>query len=123
MVGGAQAHARARPHTLNSVPARHFIGPVRRPCPPDGGPGQDGGPTGDEYRGVETSPGQAWPVPRARGGTAPRGTSRGAAPGSDLADLLAQVARGDQAAFEAVYDRVAAPVFGTVRSVLRDPSL
>jgi RNA polymerase sigma-70 factor (ECF subfamily) len=33
------------------------------------------------------------------------------------------VATGDEAAFEAVYDRVAAPVFGTVRSVMRDPSL
>jgi RNA polymerase sigma-70 factor (ECF subfamily) len=37
--------------------------------------------------------------------------------------LLALVAKGDQAAFEALYDRVAAPVFGTVRSVVRDPSL
>jgi RNA polymerase sigma-70 factor, ECF subfamily len=44
-------------------------------------------------------------------------------PGGDLATLLAQVARGDQAAFEAVYDQAAAPVFGTVRRVLRDPSL
>ena len=47
----------------------------------------------------------------------------GTAPGPDLAALLGQVAKGDQAAFEAVYDRVAAPVFGTVRSVVRDPSL
>jgi RNA polymerase sigma-70 factor, ECF subfamily len=47
----------------------------------------------------------------------------GTAPGPDLAALLAQVAKGDQAAFETVYDRVAAPVFGTVRSVVRDPSL
>ena len=37
--------------------------------------------------------------------------------------MLARVARGDEAAFEAVYDQVAAPVFGTVRGVLRDPSL
>jgi len=41
----------------------------------------------------------------------------------DLAALLALVAKGDQAAFEAVYDRVAAPVFGTVRSVVRDAGL
>jgi RNA polymerase sigma-70 factor (ECF subfamily) len=67
---------------------------------------------------VPRAPGGAAP-----GGAAPRGTSRGTAAGSELADLLAQVARGDQAAFEAVYDRVAAPVFGTVCSVLRDPSL
>ena len=45
------------------------------------------------------------------------------APGADLAALLALVARGDHAAFAEVYDRVAAPVFGTVRSVVRDPSL
>ena len=44
-------------------------------------------------------------------------------PGADLATLLTQVARGDHAAFAEVYDRVAAPVFGTVRSVVRDPSL
>ena len=44
-------------------------------------------------------------------------------PGADLAALLALVARGDHAAFAEVYDRVAAPVFGTVRSVVRDPSL
>ena len=54
---------------------------------------------------------------------AARGRAVGTAPGPDLAALLAEVAKGDQAAFEAVYDRVAAPVFGTVRSVLRDPSL
>jgi RNA polymerase sigma-70 factor, ECF subfamily len=52
-----------------------------------------------------------------------RGRAVGTAPGPDLAALLGQVAKGDQAAFEAVYDRVAAPVFGTVRSVVRDPSL
>ena len=44
-------------------------------------------------------------------------------PGADLAALLARVARGDHDAFAEVYDRVAAPVFGTVRSVVRDPSL
>ncbi len=32
------------------------------------------------------------------------------------------MARGDQAAFEAVYDRFAGPVYGLVRRVLRDPS-
>jgi RNA polymerase sigma-70 factor (ECF subfamily) len=36
--------------------------------------------------------------------------------------LLLQVARGDDAAFERVYDRVSAPVFGLVRRVLRDPA-
>ena len=41
---------------------------------------------------------------------------------SDLAGLLAQVARGDQAAFATVYDRAAAQVFGMVLRVLRDPA-
>jgi RNA polymerase sigma-70 factor, ECF subfamily len=53
----------------------------------------------------------------------PRSRGTAARPGVDLAALLALVAKGDQAAFEAVYDRVAAPVFGTVRSVVRDPAL
>jgi RNA polymerase sigma-70 factor (ECF subfamily) len=42
--------------------------------------------------------------------------------GQDLSGLLAQVARGDHAAFEAVYDELAASVFGVVRRVLRDPA-
>ena len=41
-------------------------------------------------------------------------------PGLD--ELLKQVATGDQDAFASVYDRVSGPVFGLVRSVLRDPS-
>jgi len=40
----------------------------------------------------------------------------------DLDDLLIHVARGDQAAFEALYDRLAGPVYGVIRRVLRDPS-
>jgi len=40
----------------------------------------------------------------------------------DLDDLLIHVARGDQAAFEAIYDRLAGPVYGVIRRVLRDPS-
>jgi RNA polymerase sigma-70 factor, ECF subfamily len=63
---------------------------------------------------VETSPGRVSPR---------RGPRASAAAGTDLAALLAQVARGDEAAFEAVYDQVAAPVYGTVRGVARDPSL
>jgi RNA polymerase sigma-70 factor (ECF subfamily) len=50
-------------------------------------------------------------------GPAPRVPDRGDA---DLGRLLALAGRGDQAAFEAVYDRVAAPVFGISRRVLRD---
>ncbi|MFD7513163.1 sigma-70 family RNA polymerase sigma factor [Streptomyces sp. NPDC059853] len=43
-------------------------------------------------------------------------------PAPDLGALLVLVARGDQDAFGAVYDRVAGPVLGLVRSVLRDPA-
>jgi RNA polymerase sigma-70 factor (ECF subfamily) len=39
-----------------------------------------------------------------------------------LEALLAQVGNGDQAAFESVYDQVAAPVYGLIRRVLRDPA-
>jgi RNA polymerase sigma-70 factor, ECF subfamily len=42
--------------------------------------------------------------------------------GQDLDDLLAHVARGDQDAFESVYDRLVGPVYGVIRRVLRDPS-
>jgi RNA polymerase sigma-70 factor, ECF subfamily len=40
----------------------------------------------------------------------------------DLDELLVHVARGDQEAFEALYDRMAGPVYGVIRRVLRDPS-
>jgi hypothetical protein len=47
----------------------------------------------------------------------------GPAPDSsqDLTGLLALVARGDHAAFEAVYGLLAGPVYGVARKVLRDP--
>ena len=41
---------------------------------------------------------------------------------ADLESLLAHVARGDQAAFEVVYDRMAGPVFGLICKVVRDPA-
>src|SRR6202044_840140 len=40
----------------------------------------------------------------------------------DLDDLLVHVARGDQGAFEALYDRLGGPGYGVIRKVLRDPS-
>jgi RNA polymerase sigma-70 factor, ECF subfamily len=42
--------------------------------------------------------------------------------GQDLDKLLTLVARGDKDAYEAVYDRLAGPVYGLIRKVLRDPS-
>lgn len=44
------------------------------------------------------------------------------APDEDLAGLLAHVARGDESAFEAAYDRLAGPVYGLIRKVVRDPA-
>ena len=44
----------------------------------------------------------------------------GGAHGAELAGLLGRVARGDRDAFEAVCRHIAAPVFGTVRAVVRD---
>ena len=48
---------------------------------------------------------------------APEAVSRGNAP---LDALLVLTGRGDEAAFDAVYDQVTAPVFGLIRRVLRD---
>jgi RNA polymerase sigma-70 factor, ECF subfamily len=42
--------------------------------------------------------------------------------GGELGALLTRVARGDLAAFEALYDGVGGQVFGVARSVLRDPA-
>ncbi len=50
-------------------------------------------------------------------------TGRGApASRGGLELMLAEVARGDHAAFRAVYDQTAPAVLGTVRRVLRDPA-
>jgi RNA polymerase sigma-70 factor (ECF subfamily) len=43
-------------------------------------------------------------------------------PGDDLELLLTRVARGDEAAFAALYTRVSGHVFGIAWSVLRDPA-
>lgn len=42
--------------------------------------------------------------------------------GGELGTLLGRVARGDQKAFEAVYDQAAGPVYGLARRILRDPA-
>jgi len=60
--------------------------------------------------------------PRRPGRSGPPGSPSPAAEQgeADLDALLALVAGGDQTAFETVYDRVAPPVFGLIRRVLRD---
>ena len=50
------------------------------------------------------------------------GDADGDGQGPDLDQLVALVARGDQTAFEAVYDRLAGPVFGLICKVVRDPA-
>ena len=50
------------------------------------------------------------------------GPGRAEGGGQDPASLLARVARADHAAFEAVYDQLAGPVYGLVRKILRDPA-
>jgi RNA polymerase sigma-70 factor (ECF subfamily) len=51
------------------------------------------------------------------------GAERGARAGGRSLELrLAEVAKGDHASFQAVYDQTAAAVLGTVRRVLRDPA-
>src|SRR6202035_5465430 len=45
-----------------------------------------------------------------------------AAPASELAGLLAKVARGDEGAFAVVYDQFGTVIYGLVRRVLRDPA-
>jgi RNA polymerase sigma-70 factor, ECF subfamily len=55
-------------------------------------------------------------------GTEPRrGPGRRAAPGLD--DLLTAVARGDEGAYDAVYDLTSGWVLGVARKVVRDPAL
>lgn len=50
------------------------------------------------------------------------GRGRGAVEDGRLQELVAEVARGDQQAYEQLYDELSAVVFGICRRVLRDPS-
>jgi RNA polymerase sigma-70 factor (ECF subfamily) len=52
----------------------------------------------------------------------PLGGPGGGEPELELDSLLGHVARGDQAAYEGVYDRLAGPVYGLIRKVVRDPA-
>jgi RNA polymerase sigma-70 factor, ECF subfamily len=61
--------------------------------------------------------------PRRPGRAAGTGGQAGPVRGADeLGDLLTRVARGDQDAYAAVYDRTAGQVLGLVRTVVRDPA-
>ena len=69
------------------------------------------------------------PTTPAADGTMTRMALRRASRGPDvdagsvaLDELLHRVARGDAAAFELLYDRIASSVFGVIRRVLRDPA-
>ena len=76
-----------------------------------------------------TATGGTEPRKRARGAAATPGratsggaTSGGASPGSDLAAKLTMVARGDAAAFDAVFEQLGPSVYGVVKRVIRDPA-
>lgn len=61
------------------------------------------------------------PSPRfAAGGRSAHGRER--PDDSGLQELIGAVSRGDRCAFDGLYDKVAAPVFGLIRTVLRDPA-
>lgn len=51
-----------------------------------------------------------------------KGDPGGQEPRAELGDLLTHVARGDQAAFERVYDEVSGPVYGLALRIVRDPA-
>jgi RNA polymerase sigma-70 factor (ECF subfamily) len=62
---------------------------------------------------------------RAFGSQEPQGRRRpadGARPRDDLEAQIGLVARGDGAAFDALYERLAPSVFGVVKGVIRDPA-
>src|SRR5256714_15083765 len=46
----------------------------------------------------------------------------GPAPADPATDLLMRVARGDEAAFAALYDELSPRVYGLCRRILRDPA-
>src|SRR5213080_3796468 len=99
---------RYRTVTYCSIPARPR--PERCRCKPGGGTGHPFLPgrrmEGMRPRAMRASEPE---LPRQEGGD------------QYLDGLLARVARGDQAAFEAVYDTLAGPVYGLILRVVRDP--
>jgi RNA polymerase sigma-70 factor (ECF subfamily) len=95
---------------------------------PEGGPPADPDRENQsEFGPPRTDPDAAWP--RMTGMRTPDRPESARFPGPadgepepDLDALLGLVARGDQAAFEQVYDRLAGPVYGLIRKVVRDPA-
>jgi RNA polymerase sigma-70 factor, ECF subfamily len=70
-----------------------------------------------------TATGSQEPRNRARPTTAAgAGPSAAASTGSDLAAQIGLVARGDSAAFDAVFEQIGPSVFGVVKRVIRDPA-
>ena len=71
-------------------------------------------PTGPRHR-ISRVEARGVPAPRPDGGPPPQDDT-------DLERLLSLVARGDQDAFETLYDKLSGPAYGLVRKVLRDPA-
>lgn len=84
-------------------------------------PGQAEQGYGNEYKDVNMPEGEEAAASRRFRAAGSQAAGNQAAEG-DLARLLARVARGDDAAFPAVYDRMAGQVLGVVRRVVRDPA-
>jgi RNA polymerase sigma-70 factor, ECF subfamily len=84
--------------------------------------------TGSQQPRKPARPAPAAPPARpATAPTAPTAPTAGsppsaASPASDLAGQLVLVARGDGAAFDAVFEQVGPSVFGVVKRVIRDPA-
>jgi RNA polymerase sigma-70 factor (ECF subfamily) len=81
--------------------------------------GREAGPEGSGPP-AESAPPAAPGAPAQRSAPEPTGPAESGQPSLD--SLLALVARDDRTAFEAVYARMAGPVYGLIRKVLRDPA-